>query len=238
MRIVISSPPKSGNRWLKCLLRAIYDLGALHGDEKPPTQPDAFHAWALEGFPDGMIFHQHCRYSASLCDVIDAIPAHLVTIVRDPYDVFVSLYYWVQAQAIYRSGRGQPRPKNAIASKPLDHPDVLAFLSDDFGANLKRAEGWLHSGRAIVVRYEELHRDAMAELTRATEGIVRVEPERIARAIETCRAENMRQRGGQATWHVSAAQVGEAREGLGEAHLAIFRDRHADAIRSLGYEIR
>ena len=238
MRIVISSPPKSGNRWLKCLLRAVYDLDALHGDEKPPTRPEAFQSWAAAGFPDGTIFHQHCRYTPKLCDVIDGVPAHLVTVIRNPYDVFVSLYYWVQEQATHRPGRGEARPKDGIVGKPLDHPDVLKFLADEFGANLMRAEGWLHSGRAVVVRYEDLHGDAAAAMTRATAAIVPADPDRIAQAVETCRAENMRQRGGQKQWHVSGAQVGESREGLGEAHLAIFRDRYADVIRSLGYEIR
>jgi hypothetical protein len=239
MRIVISSPPKTGNRWLKCLLSRIYDLDVLHGKEKPPTKPDAFQAWAAEKFPDGAIFHQHCKYSSKLCDVIDSIPAHHVTIIRDPYDVFVSMYYWVQAQAVHRAGRVRPtRPKNEIAGKPLDHPDVLAFLATEFEVSMMRAEGWLRGRRTVMVRYEELRRDPMAELTRATDAIAPVDPRRIEQAIEACRAENMRQRGRQSKWHVSAAQVGEVREGLGEEHLAIFRERYADRIRALDYEVR
>jgi hypothetical protein len=101
-----------------------------------------------------------------------------------------------------------------------------------------RAEGWLRGGRTVILRYEGLRRDPMAELTRATDAIAPVDPRRIEHAIEACRAENMRQRGRQSKWHVSAAQVGEAREGLSEAHLAIFRERYADLIRALDYEVR
>jgi sulfotransferase family protein len=238
VRIVISSPPKVGNRWLKCLLRTIYDLEALHGSEKPPTRPAEFHAWAEKGFPDGTIFHQHCRFSEPLCDVIEAVPAHLATVVRDPYDVFLSLYYWVQEQAKHRGDRGEERPKNDIVGKPLDHPDVLAFLEEGFSTNLMRAEGWLHGGRAVVVRYEGLRNDPLAELTRATDRIAPVTREQIENAIEVCRAENMRQMGRQKKWQVSAAQVGGTREGLSEAHLAIFRERYSPQIRSLGYEVR
>jgi hypothetical protein len=239
MRVVITSPPKTGNRWLKCLLSRIYDLDVLHGKEKPPTKPDRFQAWAAEKFPDGAIFHQHCRYTSQLCDVIDAIPAHHVTIIRDPYDVFVSMYYWVQAQSVHRAGRvREKRPKNQIAGKSLNDPDVLEFLGSEFEVSLARAEGWLRSGRTVMLRYEGLRRDPMAELTRATDAIAPVDPQRIEQAIEDCRAENMRQRGKQSQWHVSAAQVGEVREGLGEAHLAIFRERYADLIRALDYEVR
>jgi len=153
--------------------------------------------------------------------------------------VFESTYYWVQAQSVYRAGRvREKRPKNQIAGKALDHPDVLEFLAGEFEVNLLRAQGWLHSGRTIVVRYEGLRRDPLAELTRATNAMAPVDPQRIEQAIEDCRAENMRTRGKQSQWHVSAAQVGEVREGLGEAHLAIFRERYTDLIRALDYEVR
>ena len=39
-------------------------------------------------------------------------------------------------------------------------------------------------------------------------------------------------------WHVRTAKVGDSVEKLTEAQLAIFRERHADLIRSLGYEVR
>jgi hypothetical protein len=48
----------------------------------------------------------------------------------------------------------------------------------------------------------------------------------------------VRQQDEKMAWHVRAAKVGDSREKLGEAHLTVFRERHADAIRSLGYEVR
>jgi hypothetical protein len=38
--------------------------------------------------------------------------------------------------------------------------------------------------------------------------------------------------------HVRTAKVGDSRGKLGEVHLQIFRDRHADLLSSLGYEVR
>ncbi len=239
MRIVVSSPPKSGNHWIKCLLGRIYELRWIGGSKKPTIHPDEFLEWVAQGkFPDGTIFHQHCRFSKELCDVIDDVPAHHVTIVRDPYDVFVSLYYWMQERAARGTGMDKDRPRNSVAGKPLDHPDVLAYLDDEFGVNIARANDWVHSGRALVVRYEELHRDPVGELKRVTDRIDPVSTERIEEAIEYCRAENMRQRNQKKAWHVRSAKVGDSRERLGEAHLAVFREQHADLIRSLGYEVR
>jgi hypothetical protein len=239
MRIVVSSSPKAGNHWIKCLLGKVYDLEWIGGGEKPDIQPRAFREWVEQGgFPDQAIFHQHARFTRKLCDVIDAVPAHLVTIVRDPYDVFVSLYYWNQERAVQGLGKKKVRPRHSLDGKPLDHPDVLAYLADEFGSNMSRANDWLHSGRSLVVRYEGLHRDPLAELKRVTDRIAPVPTERLEAAIDECRAENMRQMSEKMGWHVRSAKVGDSRERLGEAHLAVFRERYADLIRSLGYEVR
>ena len=37
MRIVISSPPKMGNKWIKCLLSRVYDLKWVIGEDSPDT---------------------------------------------------------------------------------------------------------------------------------------------------------------------------------------------------------
>jgi hypothetical protein len=242
VRILVVSPPRSGNHWIECLLGTIYQLRSKGGSKKPEaTTTRAVRAWAQSGgFQDGWILHMHRGFSAKFCDVIDAIPAHLVTVVRDPYDAFVSRYYWTQQRAPADRERAARRPRQRMLGKPLDDPEVLAFLADPkgFGTHFTAANAWLHSGRAITVRYEELHHEPVAALTRVTEQIEPVEPARIVAAIEACRAENMRQKSAMMTWNVRAATVGDSRQRLSEAHLAIFRERYADQIRSLGYEVR
>lgn len=243
MRILIVSPPRSGNHWVRYLLGTIYELHSKHGKQKPDsTTPEAVRAWAeAGGFPDGWMLHLHRSFSPRFCDVIEAMPAHLVTVVRNPYDVFVSYYYWSQQRTPSDRERAERRPRQRMVGKPLDDPEVLAFLADPkgFGSHIASANAWLHSGRAIAVRYEDLHHDPVAALTRLTEQITRVERARIEAAIETCRAENMRQKKSAThAWNIRVAKVGDSQERLTEAHLAIFRDRYADLIRALGYEVR
>ncbi|MDQ3780703.1 MAG: sulfotransferase domain-containing protein [Chloroflexota bacterium] len=239
MRIVIVSSPKSGNHWIKCLMGQIYQLNWLGGDVKPLGSPaELTRLIARGGFPDDSIFHQHSRFSKGLADTLEATPARIVTIVRDPYDVFVSLFAWVQNRVANEGQTRRTRPRDILIGKPIDHPDVLNYLTHDFGDNIARANDWLHSGRAVVVRYEALHQDPVAELTRATEQITPISPERITDAIEACRVENMRQMNEKFTWHIRTAKVGDSKEKLSAEHLAIFRDRYSDAIRSLGYEVR
>jgi hypothetical protein len=192
------------------------------------------------GFRDGWIMHMHRGFRARFCDIMDAVPAHLVTVVRDPYDVFVSYYYWSQQRMPNDQERGERRPRHRMVGKPLDDPEVLAFLADPkgFGNRITEANAWLHSGRAIVVRYEDLHRDTVEALTRVTNQIEPIEAARIERAVEACNIDNMRKISKRMSQHVRAAKVGDSRDKLGESHLKIFREKYGELLTSLGYEVR
>ena len=238
MRIVIAGPPKAGNVWLKCILSHVYQIAPL-GPKTVPDRPtvESFKEWVAEGnFRDETVFHQHFTYSDELADAIDAVPAHIVTIVRDPYDTFVSSYF--TKQQYIDSDLRKGRRSDIIMGKPLDHPDVLAFLRDaGFRGNMIKARDWLQSGRTMTIRYEGLHKDPLAELKNVTDTIGSVDDEQILRSMEACSAENMRKMNNTSK-HVRAAKVGDSRERLNENHLQIFRETHAELIQSLGYEVR
>jgi len=242
MRIVIASSPKTGNKWLKCLLGSVYDLAMWFGDDTPETNPAKFAAWVAAGnFVDNTIFHQHCRYTSKLCDVVEAAPAHLVTIVRDPYDSFVSMYYWLQTRAPFDEMRGKARPqrpKDGVIGKPIDDPAVLDFLATTYGTYLRRANDWATSGRAVVARYEALHNDQFGELTRITNAIAPADPAAIEAAIEACTADRMRATSRKMATHIRSAKVGDSKERLSEPHYDIFRRQYGDLVRSLGYQVR
>lgn len=238
-RFILSGPPKQGHRWLRCLLGAIYDLRQLGGGQTPEMTPESFTAWVRAGlFPDNTILHHHTRFSPALCDAFQAGGATIVVPIRDPYDTFVSLYFWAQDRATREPPRAKPRPRSRLVGKAIDDPDVLAFLQSDYGAHLNKAIRWLHSRRGPAVRYEHLHADPMTTLASLTEHIDPVSSERISSAIETCSADSMRSQSAFLSRHVRAATVGDSRAHLTEAHLAIFRDHHSAAIRSLGYDVR
>ncbi|MDP9365637.1 MAG: sulfotransferase domain-containing protein [Chloroflexota bacterium] len=238
MRIVIAGPPKTGNVWLKCILSNAYGLKIL-GPKETPERPRVplFREWvAAGGFPDGTIYHQHYDYSDELADALAAIPAHVVTIVRDPYDTFVSSYFTIQQHK--DDGQRKGRRTDQLLDKPLDHPDVLEYLRQGgFRSNMVRAKAWMESGRTAVVRYEDLHGDPVGALERLTAQIAPVERTRLEQAVDACSAENMR-KSNRTSKHVRAAKVGDSKERLNEDHLAIFREQHADLVRSLGYEVR
>ncbi len=210
MRIVIAGTQKSGNVLLKCLLAHAYERRVLV-DPGIPRRPtlDAFRACkSAGGFVDGSVFHHHFPYSDDLADPIDAAPAHIATIVRDPNDSFVSCVHSVQR----RTGRGFKR--NAPSGKPMEHPDVLAYLrSGGDREELRLTKGWVESGRTTAVRYEDPHRN----------------PAEVRSGIADNRAPRL---------HLRSARAGDSRKHLPDAHLAILRIHCGPSIESLGYPIR
>lgn len=239
MRIVIAGPAKVGNVWLKCLLATIYGLRTL-GPGEFPNRPHLHQvqAWLEAGrFVDDTIFHQHFDYSSTLVDQLEAVPAHLVTIVRDPYDAFVSAFHGLQTHI--EDGMRSGRRTDVILGKSLDSPEVYDFLrSNGLRRNLFLSRDWIQSGRSRIVRYEQLHTDPIGELQRLTDSMLPVPEARLATAVEHCSADNMRRLGGARAKHVRTATVGDSREQLDEQHLEIFRTRYADLISQLGYDVR
>jgi hypothetical protein len=240
MRILIAGPAKAGNVWAKCMIAHALGLRPLATTELPegPRFPE-LKEWLDAGkFPDETIFHQHYAYLPELADKVDAVPAHLVTVVRDPYDAFVSAYYSVQTVSGRRPGRS--KRTSAILNAPLDSDAIYEHLrSGGWSQNMKRASEWIQSGRSTIVRYEGLHNDPVAELQRVAEAVGRpVAEDKLIEAIDGCSADRMRQQGGATAKHVRSAKVGDSREKLNDKHLAIFRELHSDLIRSMGYDVR
>jgi hypothetical protein len=239
LRIVIAGPPKTGNMWLKCLLGRAYGLRWLRPFETPERADlAALQEWlASRHFPKGSIFHQHYDYSPELAAALHQAGANLVTIVRDPYDAFVSTYYTMQLHAEEQNQRG--RKLTELMDKPLDHPEVIAFLRrGGYRNNLQKALDWANCGDAIVLRYEELSNDPLGALRRATAQIAPVDDEQLEIAIDYCSADRMRQRTKGGKKHVRSATVGDSRRQLGPEHLAAFREAYAELIAGLGYHLR
>jgi hypothetical protein len=242
MRILIVAPPKTGNSWLKCLFSSVYDLDWLTPDRVPNgTTLEALAAWLTSpGFPDNAVFHHHYDYSPHLVELATRDSIHLATILRDPYDMFVSRYFFAQALVgtEKRPGKTRERLSDVLIGKAIDDPVVLAYLADNFGAELQKGIAWLESGASVVVRYERLIDQPQAELTRTTEQIYPAAPNRVHSAIEACQAENLLRTRKGLKRRIRAATSGDWRNHLSPVHLAIFRDHHADRIRALGYEVR
>lgn len=240
MKILIAAPPKTGNSWLKCLFSAIYDLEWLTAERVPAgTDLEEFRAWVeTGGFPENSVFHHHYDYSATLCDVAEAHDIHVATILRDPYDTFVSRYFFTQAQADNPNRTARNQAHDAMIGQPIDSPAALDYLAHGFTETLDKGIAWLTGGRSVVVRYENLHANPMTELIHATNAMQPVDQARVIQAVEACQADVLLQRRKGLQRRIRTATVGDWRNHLTDVHLAIFREVHADRIRALGYEVQ
>jgi len=236
VRIMLAGPPKTGNVWVKHILIATYGLRRLPAEHEPQDNAESFRRFVEAGrFEDGTIFHQHFRYSDEICDIAESLPAHVVTVLRNPYDTFVSFYHYIQRfrERFIAADSSDAR----VIDKPIDAPEVLELLKGTFGYHLVLANEWLQSGRSIVVRYEELHADPSRAVKQLTDQIEPVDALRIRDAIDHTGADQMRKRNDMLARHIRAATIDDWKNHLTEPHLEIFRTHHAALVQGLGYPL-
>lgn len=235
MRILIAGPPRAGNRWLKCLLAEIYGLNIL---EKVPNSLDGIQQKIQDGwYAEDAIFHQHLEPTSELMDLAGSVNARFVTILRNPYDSFVSLYFFVQN---FQEQFGREHHLYIIRGKRLDHPDILAFLRDEelgYRVYLELANDWLKCKKSKIIRYEKLRNNPFWELSKLALRIKWVQPGNITRAVDHCSMNKMLKRGVQNPEHIRKGKVGDHHNYLTDAHYRIFREYHSDLIRALGYRV-
>lgn len=188
------------------------------------------------GYPDGSVCHQHYWPSDQFLRIARDQRIFLVTTLRDPYDQFVSWYFYIQNFADAFVAADDPGQR--AIGKPIDHPDVLDLLGHEFGAFLDQGTAWIDSERSLVVRYEQLHADAEAAL-RAAQQYFGVAPAiGLAEAAAGADAAAMRLGDAALARHIRSAGIGGWRDHLSDVHLKIFRDRHAERVVRLGYPVR
>ncbi len=96
---------------------------------------------------------------------------------------------------------------------------------------------WLKSGKALVLRYEDLHANPLSSVRAITDRIDPVPDSRIEAALTACRASQLRKRGGWLKEHIRVAGPGDWKTHLQPVHLEQFRKHHCGLIKSLGYGV-
>ena len=237
----MAGPPKTGNVWLEKLLSLAFDLEWIR-------QAPSYDFWSrhdlsgLEafiaegGFRPSSICHQHFWPSEALFSIARNHGIALVTTLRDPYDQFVSWYFYIQnfADAFIASGD----PGCRAIGKAIDHDDVLELLAGEFGSLLDHGIAWLEAGRSLIVRYEALHGDPATVLADACAHLNMPFATTVERAIEGAQADVMRREGADLKRHIWSGRSGASQTHLSAKHLQLFRDRHASRVARLGYSVR
>jgi hypothetical protein len=234
VKIIVASPAKTGNVWMKNLLAAAYGVEVQKGP--PGRQLDSLGTYLASGTFKSGVFHRHYRPIKLFFRLLEGQDIHLVSTIRHPYDVFISQYFYVQRfSELFKPGS----QLHFMIDKPIDHPKIMAYLGQEaqgFGSRIKLARSWVDSGRSIIVRFEAMVREPVETLSAVTDQIESVALERIEAAVEQSKAERMRQRSKQMARHVRKGTSGDWRNHLSEQHLEVINRNFGADIRAIGYE--
>jgi hypothetical protein len=126
MRILIAGQPKTGNVWARKLFSQLYRLDDLNESlGRVPENVPTFLRFVEHGsFKENSVFHSHLFPNPKLIDACEGLGCNLITMLRNPYDAFVSFYFYVNRLA----ERFHHGPFAVIIGKPIDHPDVLEAI--------------------------------------------------------------------------------------------------------------
>jgi len=160
LSVVIASTPRSGNTWLRLLLAEAlaFDQLALH------------HPAELSGgvLPQDAVVQMHWPPEPEFVAVIDTPDAVVLTLLRHPLDILVSILQFAQFSpltSLWLQGDGGDE-ESLAGAEPNDVAVVDYARSERFRRLLAISHEWKHGG--ITIRYEELVRDPVGSL----EGIL------------------------------------------------------------------
>jgi hypothetical protein len=232
MKLLIVASPKTGNVWLERLLAHIYKLPIvdLSGVSEIPPHVSEKH----------FITHQHYLPTQELLEWGEKEGIHFITLTRHPGDVFVSVYHYVNNFAPLWKEKGWlgTDPSHVMIGEEIDSPKSLEYMKTKFRfSNLGKSIAWLQSGKALPVRYEDLHTTPLETLEKLTSQLEPVDVKRIEQAIEAADIRKMRQESTMMQAHCRKGSVGNWQEELNEAHFEVMQKYWADQMVQLGYKL-
>lgn len=176
-RIAIVSTPRSGNSWVRSVLRdalAMPDIAVNNPRDIPAD------------LPERAVLQLHWYREPNFQDYLHANGFRLLVLSRHPLDVLISAWHFMQ----YEPATSRWLEGNAeLPSDISDHPPAAqAFLSyaTSWGAEnlLSVSYQWWHDPAAIRCRYEDLVRDPVTGFTELIQSLGGC-PRNVCAALQT-----------------------------------------------------
>jgi hypothetical protein len=217
LRVAIVSTPKTGNTWLKNILSVAYNIPIV-------TLPRQFNAAEASKLGPSWVSHEHYFPSAEVFTWAEQNNIRLLTTIRHPCDILISLYHYT----LNFAGEQQVDQRLLSAAKADGEnlSDRLAdFIEKHFFSYLNTSIAWHQTGRSCVVRYEDLWRDPVTTLTRLTSKLGPLSDEVIESAIARCDFELLRKKAGKHQKFYRQGNVGNWRRELPLFLVNLFRTK-------------
>jgi hypothetical protein len=163
MRIAIVSSPRSGNSWLRYVLRDTFSL-----------QEIAVHNYLdIENVPEKCILQIHWYREPNFQEFLKRHDFQVISLARHPLDVLISVLHFIKYEpetAKWLCGNCAI-PEELIGKSPASNEFLEYALG--FGAEnlLSVSYQWWHDKNAIKLRYEDLVTNSMVEVKRIAERL-------------------------------------------------------------------
>lgn len=197
-RILIAATPKTGNTWLKLLLSRIYGLRVV-------KLPAPFSPPAWDGAGERWVAHQHVMPSPALREWARSRSVRIITTIRHPGDVLVSLFHYARWAGVNDDVRAMAKDGGSMGPNTTQYVFERRFLN-----LLRLSAGWLELS-APAVRYEDLLTDPVGTLLTLTADIAPVDRARIEGAVAACEIGQLRRLKGHEERHFRAGRQGQWR---------------------------
>ncbi len=224
-RLLVVATPKSGNTWLKLLLSRLYRLPviALPGD------------FLREGVADEMgeswITHEHLPHGRAVVEWCAANRVVLVSIVRHPGDVLVSLFHYMKWAPSNQSLRLFEEDGESMGKATTDY-----VASYRFAEALNCSTNWIEAG-VPWLRYERLLANPVETLARLTDQICPLPDEWVECAVASCEIGQLRNLKGKERRHFRSGTSGQWQSEVPESVVSVLRDddRYREFNERFGY---
>ncbi len=230
LRILILSTPKTGSTWLRHLLAGVYRLPQF-------LAPPPLNRAVLDQAGRRWVTHYHIRPNQDLLSWIRENRAVVITTIRHPGDVLVSLYHHVHE---FRSETLDHDFLRRMLSTGFERRNITTYAGEQpFSADLDCSLEWMACEGVHTVRYEDLRADPVATLRALTSRIDPAPLERIEAAVEMCDIDVMRRLAGQFSGFFRRGRIEDWRGQLPPDVVEVLRtgQPYAAQVSRLGYSV-
>ena len=227
-RIAVVSTPRSGNTWLRSLLKTFTGASelAVHTPLDIPWED-----------LDSVVLQLHWMPTPELLDTFSIHGVQVVSIARHPLDVFVSIVQYA------RSGKetgqwleGMGGTEDGLTGQAPCRPEAVEYArSARFAALLSVTPAWWQEPGVVRVKYEDLVADPANTFTRVTSDLGLKGDIEAALAANTLRSARSNQV--DRWFHFWKGQPGFWRSLLPASVVDPIVDAHSGVFNELGYAV-
>lgn len=183
---------------------------------------------------DRWILFHHFMPDPPILEWIEETQPFVLTTVRHPGDVLISLYHHIHNFA----GSIDQRKVKAMLDSPYERHGIYPPATHTFRDELECSLAWKRTGMTRTVRYEHLRSHTLQTLTSLANWIHPVEQARIEQAIERCDIDLMRKLDEEHRRFFRSGEVGQWKSGLAPEVLDFLAaEPYRSQLTELGYSL-